>query len=142
MARPPQYSDTTQTIKDTIKGMIDIIKPSLKEYIDNTVNEKFNKLDEKFNKLDEKFNKLDEKFNKLDEKFNKQDEKFNKLDTEIIKIRKSINDVLWGKFAYIEKDYIDLHNKIKNLINIQQIESDKIKKINYIIGKLYKSINK
>ena len=121
MARPPQYSDTTQTIKDTIKGMIDIIKPSLKEYIDNTVNEKFNK---------------------LDEKFNKQDEKFNKLDTEIIKIRKSINDVLWGKFAYIEKDYIDLHNKIKNLINIQQIESDKIKKINYIIGKLYKSINK
>ena len=114
MAHPPQYSNTTQTIKDTIKGMIDVIKPSLEEYIDNTVNEKFNKLDDKVNKLD----------------------------TEIIKIKKSINDVLWGKFAYIEKDYIDLHNKIKNLINIQQIESDKIKKINYIIGKLYKSINK
>ena len=128
MDRPPQYSDTTQIIEHTIKGMMDIIKPSLEEYIDNKVNDKVNKLDDKVNKLDEKFNKLDDKFNKLD--------------TEIIKIRKSINDVLWGKFAYIEKDYIDLHNKIKNLINIQQIESDKIKEINYIIGKLYKSINK
>ncbi len=114
------------SVKEIVEDAIDELALSIGENF-NAIDNRFKKIDERFDKIDERFEKIDERFEKIDERFEKIDEKFDIIDRRF--------DQIDLKLEGMDSRIIGTNNRIDDIAT-NFTRRDEYSKLEKRVGKL------